>query len=158
MPGVTPSRRCTFGLVLFSISSTFLEVMPYSSASSMANMVQRTTLNHCSSPWRTMGPSGSFEKFSGRMSYFSGFSRLLRAAASCDLSPVNASQRPTAKARMISSRRSTTTGLNTMFCERNQSARFSSVVVPGWTQTVAPSSSLALLTFRDLFTMMPWLS
>ncbi|MNI21762.1 hypothetical protein D3C73_752970 [compost metagenome] len=105
-----------------------------------------------------MGPSGSFEKFSGRMSYWPGLSRLLRAAASCDLSPVKASQRPTAKARMISSRRSTTTGLKTMFCDRNQSARFSSVVVPGCTHTVAPSSSLALFTFRDLFTMMPWLS
>ncbi|KAG1379996.1 hypothetical protein G6F59_018009 [Rhizopus arrhizus] len=105
-----------------------------------------------------MGPSGSFQKFSGRMAYFSGFSRWVRAAASWDLSPVNASQRPTAKARMILSRRSTTTGLNTMFCERNQSDRFNSVVVPGCTHTVAPSNSLALFTFRDLFTMMPWLS
>ncbi|CFN74882.1 Uncharacterised protein [Bordetella pertussis] len=67
MPGVTPRMRWMLGLELLAISSTFLDVIPYSSASSMALSDQRTTLNHCSSPWRTIGPSGSFEKSSGRM-------------------------------------------------------------------------------------------
>ena len=137
------------GLVLLVISSTLALVMPYSSASSMAFSDQRTTLNHCSSPWRTMGPSGSLEKPSGRITYLSGFSSVVRVEASCDLSVVKASQRPAEKARMISSYLSITTGLNSIFWPRNQSARFSSVVVPGCTQMVAPFSSLALLTFRS---------
>ena len=58
----------------------------------MAFSDQRTTLNHCSSPWRTMGPSGS-EKPSGRITV-SGFSSVVRVEASCDLSVVKASQRP----------------------------------------------------------------
>ncbi len=53
------------GLSLFSISSTFFEVMPYSSASSIANWVQRTMSSNWLSPWRTTGPSGSFEMTSG---------------------------------------------------------------------------------------------
>ena len=36
MPGVTPRMRLIVGLSLFIISSMFLEVMPYSSASIMA--------------------------------------------------------------------------------------------------------------------------
>jgi hypothetical protein len=36
MPGVTPRMRLIEGLSLFSISSTFFEVMPCSSASTMA--------------------------------------------------------------------------------------------------------------------------
>jgi hypothetical protein len=38
----------------------------------------------------------------------------------------------------------------------NQSARLSSVVVPVWMQTVAPSSSSAEVTPRSLETMKPW--
>ena len=37
MPGVTPTMRWIVGLSLFSISSTFFDVMPFSSASIMAN-------------------------------------------------------------------------------------------------------------------------
>ena len=43
------------GLSLFSISSTFLELMPYSSASIMAYCVQRTMSANWLSPWRTDG-------------------------------------------------------------------------------------------------------
>ncbi|MDT4856099.1 hypothetical protein FQZ97_904770 [compost metagenome] len=158
MPGVTPRMRWILGLVLLVISSTLAWVMPYSSASSMTLSDQRTMLNHCSSPWRTMGPSGSLEKSSGRMMNLSGFSSVVRVEANCDLSVVKASQRPAEKARMISSYLSITTGLNSIFWPRNQSARLSSVVVPGCTQIVAPLSSLALFTPRSLDTMTPWLS
>ncbi|MNT52218.1 hypothetical protein D3C72_1892310 [compost metagenome] len=67
-PGVTPRMRKTFGFLLFNISSTFFCVTPYSSASCSANKVQRTMPSQFSSPWRTMGPSGSFENRSGRIS------------------------------------------------------------------------------------------
>ncbi|MCY1561004.1 hypothetical protein D9M68_982110 [compost metagenome] len=60
--------RETFGFLLLSISSTFFCVMPYSSASINANSVQRTMPSQFSSPWRTIGPSGSLEKRSGRIS------------------------------------------------------------------------------------------
>ncbi|CFN74879.1 Uncharacterised protein [Bordetella pertussis] len=83
---------------------------------------------------------------------------MVRVEASCDLSVVKASQRPAEKARTISSYLSITTGLNSILLPRNQSARLSSVVVPGCTQTVAPLSSLALLTPSSLDTMTPWLS
>ncbi|MCY1235589.1 hypothetical protein D9M72_482110 [compost metagenome] len=69
---------------------------------------------------------------------------------------MKASQRPDSKARTTSVTLSITTGLNSMLLERNQSARLSSVVVPGCTQTVAPLSSLALFTPSFLFTRMPW--
>jgi len=45
------------GFSLFSISSTFFEVMPYSSASSMALNAQRTISANWLSPWRTAGPT-----------------------------------------------------------------------------------------------------
>ena len=67
MPGVTPRMRLIAGLSLFSISSTFFEVMPYSSASSMAYCDQRTMSANWLSPWRTTGPKGSLEMISGRM-------------------------------------------------------------------------------------------
>ena len=54
------------GFSLFSISSTFFELMPYSSASSMAYCVQRTMSANWLSPWRTAGASGSLEMISGR--------------------------------------------------------------------------------------------
>ena len=66
MPGVTPRMRLMAGLSLFIISSTFFEVMPYSSASIWANSVQRTMSANWLSPWRTTGPSGSLEMISGR--------------------------------------------------------------------------------------------
>ena len=56
------------GLVLLAfMSSTFSMVTPYSSASTIAVKAQRTTSDHCSSPWATTGPSGSLEMISGRM-------------------------------------------------------------------------------------------
>ena len=67
MPGVTPRMRLIVGLSLFSISSTFFDVMPYSSASIMAYSAQRTMSANWLSPWRTTGPSGSLEMISGRM-------------------------------------------------------------------------------------------
>jgi len=65
MPGVVPRMRLMVGLSLFIISSTFFEVMPYSSASSWANRAQRTMSANWLSPWRTTGPSGSLEMISG---------------------------------------------------------------------------------------------
>ncbi len=53
------------GLALLACSSTFADVTPYSSASIMADSDQRTTFSQASSPWRTNGPSGSFEMISG---------------------------------------------------------------------------------------------
>ena len=55
------------GWLLFSISSTFFDVMPNSSASIMPIKVHFTRSNHWSSPWRTIGPSGSLEMRSGRI-------------------------------------------------------------------------------------------
>ncbi|KMJ90530.1 hypothetical protein ACH58_08980 [Achromobacter xylosoxidans] len=83
---------------------------------------------------------------------------MVREAASCDLSEVKASQRPAEKARTISSYLSITTGLNFRPLARNQSARSSSVTVPGCTQMVAPSSSLSFLTPSLADTITPWLS
>ena len=79
-------------------------------------------------------------------------------AANWDLSEVKASQRPAAKARTISSYFSITTGLNDSELARNQSARSSSVTVPGCTQMVAPSSSRSRLTPSLRDTITPWLS
>ncbi len=82
----------------------------------------------------------------------------MRVAASCDLSDVKASQRPAEKARTISSNFSITTGLKRSERERNQSARSSSVTVPGCTQMVAPSSSFNALIPSLRETITPWLS
>jgi hypothetical protein len=57
--------RLIEGLSLFSISSTVLELMPYSSASSMAYCDQRTMSANWLSPWRTAGARGSLEMISG---------------------------------------------------------------------------------------------
>ena len=73
----------------------FFEVMPISSASSIANIDHFTTSNQRSSPWRTAGPSGSLEMISGRMMCSSGLgAREARVEIRPEWSVVYTSQRP----------------------------------------------------------------
>ena len=84
-----PSRRLTSGLTeLAACSSRFAEVTPYSSAAIRAFSVQRTMSAHWLSPWRTTGPSGSFEMISGRMMWFSGSVKAARVEARPEASVV----------------------------------------------------------------------
>jgi len=59
--------RLMVGLSLFSMSSTFFEVMPYSSASSWANSAQRTMSAKLVVAMADHRASGSLEMISGRI-------------------------------------------------------------------------------------------
>ncbi len=82
------------GLSLASISSTFWELTPTSSASCIPQTTQRTTSFHLLSPWAVSGPRGSFDIVTSRMTCSSGSAMAVRSAANCDLSDVCPSQRP----------------------------------------------------------------
>jgi hypothetical protein len=60
------------GLGEFSIWSTLAWVTPASSAFSSAKWTHLTMVNHCASPWRTDGPSGSLDMTSGSTTWSAG--------------------------------------------------------------------------------------
>ena len=134
------------GLSLSSCSVDVVDVMPNSSAWIVAMTAQLTASDHSSSPSRTTGPSGSFEKMSSRITSASGppsaSGKADRTPASCELV-----RRP-AVALAAEERLPDLVGL----VERqrrvaeaspasNAVARLSSVVVPDSTQIVVPSMS-----------------
>ncbi len=80
---------------LITVSTLACET-PISSASIIAISVQRTISNHRSSPWRTAGPSGSFEMISGKMMLSSGCASLARKPKSAEASVVTAPHLPAA--------------------------------------------------------------
>jgi hypothetical protein len=72
------------------------------------------------------------------------------------MSVVNTSQRPAKNACWICASSPITTGRKLIRLLRKYSLTFSSVVVPGCTQIVAPFSCSAFWMFAALRTMKPW--
>jgi len=101
-----------------SISSTFFEVIPRSSASMRAITVQYTKSFHCGSPCRTAVANGSFEISSGRITYLAGSAVTARIPARVEASEVIPSHRPATKVFRSSSLLSMRTGLNFIPFER----------------------------------------
>ena len=149
--------RCTSGsLEDLASSSTLAAVMPFSSAAICPKAIHLTMSNHWSSPCRTAGASGSLEMVSGSTMKSAGLLATARVEARSERSVVGTSHRPEKKALRHSSALSNTTGRNFMLWVRKKSAMLSSIVVPGWMQTAAPSSCLALVTPSFFGTMRPW--
>src|SRR5689334_12426179 len=89
-----PSKRLTSGfLLLAAMSSTFLDVIPCSSARMVAYTAQRTTSLHSESPALTAGVSGSLLRLLSKITHALGSFEVARLLTSCERSEVTASQR-----------------------------------------------------------------
>src|ERR1700678_966317 len=87
------------------------------------------------------------------MTWAFGLGRSRRRAASADLSPVTASQRPRSYIEYICCGVARDNGLNVMPFALKRVGRVSSTSDPASRQIVAPFRSFRELTFRDLGTM-----